>query len=59
VTLVTCRRSPVWHPCFQELRLEDNLVFSLWAGRLLSSTDKLAIADEMAARHQLKLVTST
>jgi hypothetical protein len=41
------------------LRLEDNLVFSLWAGRLLSSTDKLAIADEMAARHQLKLVTST
>ena len=42
----------------QHIGIEDNLVFPL-AARLLSSTDKFAIANEMAARRELRLVTST
>jgi hemerythrin-like domain-containing protein len=41
----------------QHIGIEDNQVFPL-AARLLSSTDKLAIANEMAARRKLRLVTS-
>ncbi len=36
----------------QHINIEDNLVFPL-AARLLSSNDKTAIADEMAARREL------
>ncbi len=42
----------------QHIGIEDDLVFPL-AARLLSSTDKLAIANEMAARRKLRLDTST
>jgi hemerythrin-like domain-containing protein len=42
----------------QHIGIEDNQVFPL-AARLLSSTDKLAIANEMAARRKPRLVTST
>ena len=35
---------------------EDNLIFPL-ARRVLSDTEKLAIANEMAGRRQIKLVT--
>jgi hemerythrin-like domain-containing protein len=41
----------------QHIGIEDNQVFPL-AARLLSSTDKVAIANEMAARRKLRLVTS-
>ena len=41
----------------QHIGIEDNLVFPL-AARLLSSTDKFAIANEMAARRKLRLVAS-
>jgi hemerythrin-like domain-containing protein len=41
----------------QHIEIEDNLVFPL-AARLLSPTDKLTIANEMAARRELRLVTS-
>lgn len=41
----------------QHIGIEDNQVFPL-AARLLSSTDKLAIANEMAARRKLRPVTS-
>ena len=37
----------------QHIGIEDDLVFPL-AARLLSSSDKLAIADEMAARRHIK-----
>jgi hemerythrin-like domain-containing protein len=39
----------------QHINVEDNFVFPL-AARLLSSTDKAAIADEMAARLELRIV---
>jgi hemerythrin-like domain-containing protein len=42
----------------QHIEIEDNLVFPL-AARLLSPTDKLTIANELAARRELRLVTST
>jgi hemerythrin-like domain-containing protein len=42
----------------QHIGIEDQLVFPL-AARVLSSTDKLFIANEMAARRKLRLVTST
>ena len=42
----------------QHISIEDGLVFPL-AARLLSSTEKAAIAGEMAARRKVKLVTST
>jgi len=42
----------------QHIRIEDGLVFPL-AARLLSSTEKAAIADEMVARRKVRLVTST
>ena len=41
----------------QHIEIEDNLVFPL-AARLLSPTDKLTIANEMAARRKLRLVAS-
>lgn len=40
----------------QHIGVEDELIFSL-AARLLSDADKLAIADEMAGRRRVKLVT--
>jgi hemerythrin-like domain-containing protein len=42
----------------QHIGIEDQLVFPL-AARVLSSTDKLFIANEIAARRKLRLVTST
>lgn len=39
----------------QHIKVEDNFVFPL-AARLLSSADKAAVADEMAARRELKIV---
>ncbi|MGD1081629.1 MAG: hypothetical protein ABR881_25190 [Candidatus Sulfotelmatobacter sp.] len=39
------------------ISIEDELVFPL-AARLLSSTEKAAIADEMAARRKVRLVAS-
>ena len=39
----------------QHINVEDNFVFPL-AARLLSSTDKAAIADEMSARRELRIV---
>jgi hemerythrin-like domain-containing protein len=41
----------------QHISIEDELVFPL-AARLLSSTEKAAIADEMAARRKVRLVAS-
>jgi hypothetical protein len=40
------------------MRIKDGLVFPL-AARLLPSTEKADIADEMAARRKVGLVTST
>src|SRR5579864_877285 len=42
----------------QHISIEDGLVFPL-AARFLSSTEKAAIGDEMAARRKVRLVTST
>ena len=39
------------------ISIEDDLVFPL-AARLLSSAEKAAIADEMAARRKLKMITA-
>ena len=41
----------------RHISIEDELVFPL-AARLLSSTEKAAIADEMAARRKVRLVVS-
>jgi hemerythrin-like domain-containing protein len=41
----------------QHINIEDELVFPL-AARLLSSTEKAAIADEMAARREVKMITA-
>jgi hemerythrin-like domain-containing protein len=40
----------------QHINVEDELVFPL-AARLLSDADKSAIADEMATRRKVRLVT--
>jgi hemerythrin-like domain-containing protein len=42
----------------QHIDIEDNLVFPL-AARLLSPGDKAAIADEMAARREIRMVALT
>ena len=42
----------------QHINVEDNLVFPL-AARLLSPADKAAMADEMAARRELRIVALT
>jgi len=42
----------------QHIRIEDEFVFPM-AARLLSSSEKAAIADEMAARRNVRLVPST
>jgi hemerythrin-like domain-containing protein len=42
----------------QHISIEDGLIFPL-AARFLSSTEKAAIGDEMAARRKLGLVTSS
>jgi hemerythrin-like domain-containing protein len=41
----------------EHISVEDNLIFPL-ARRVLSDTEKLAIANEMAGRRQVKLVTN-
>ncbi|MGB8060742.1 MAG: hemerythrin domain-containing protein [Candidatus Sulfotelmatobacter sp.] len=41
----------------QHISIEDELVFPL-AARLLSSAEKAAIADEMAARREMKMITA-
>jgi hemerythrin-like domain-containing protein len=41
----------------QHISIEDALVFPL-AARLLSSSEKAAIADEMAARRKVKMITA-
>ncbi|MGB9513962.1 MAG: hemerythrin domain-containing protein, partial [Candidatus Acidiferrum sp.] len=40
----------------QHIRVEDDVVFPV-AARLMSPTDRAAIADEMASRRKVKLVT--
>ena len=41
----------------EHISVEDNLIFPL-ARRVLSDTEKLAIANEMAGRRQVELVTN-
>jgi hemerythrin-like domain-containing protein len=40
----------------QHIDVEDSMVFPL-AARMLSNTEKIAIAEEMAARRKVRVVT--